>query len=252
MTNYSKMEDNEPIKKATNQNIEENADVIDLESTIPNPEPIKPSEQEKVQLASSPPLVNALPPPPPPQEAPEIASSTSSSKKYVKDSHALKLAYLNRAASSLCPSEGSQVSFRKRKKQEKKAGFLHTDLQSMRSGVSSSFSGGGGAHSRGEASKQSSFLNFRVKVEHCELSSLRKKVCRKIYEIILKDFLTDKKLAKRLTLELEKKINFFFNSSHSEKRYIGIIKSIFKLLKVSQSIIARKKRSLSMNYLQYV
>ena len=163
-------------------------------------------------------------------------SSSTSSKKYSKESHALKIAFLNRATSN-CPSQSSKLSFRKRKNPLKTNAFLPSDLQSVggksaNSGVSSTFSSKAGQSRIGE-SKKSSLLNYGIKQEAGEFSSLRKKVCRKIYEIFSKEYITDKKEAKRVTLELEKKINFFFNSSMSKKRYIGVIKIIFKKLRVS-------------------
>lgn len=103
--------------------------------------------------------------------------------------------------------------------------------KSTLSGLSVSTSSKNGQSWKAE-SKKSSLLNYGIKIEHTELSSLRKKVCRKIYEFLSKDYIPDKSQAKRITLELEKKVNFFFNSKLSKKRYIGIIKAIFKKLRV--------------------
>jgi len=74
-----------------------------------------------------------------------------------------------------------------------------------------------------------------VKLEASELSDLRKKVCRKIYELLLKDFVQEKKTAKTLTINMEHKINLIFSSVHSQKSYIKVIKTIFKKLKVFKS-----------------
>ena len=204
-------------------------------SPLPLP---KPMTKEQAQSQEKKPLMFTKPPSVinQPMDDRKSTSSSTSSKKYAKESHALKIAFLNRATSN-CPSQSSKVSFRKRKKPLKKRAFLPSDLQSVggksaKSGVSSTFSSKAGQSRIGE-SKKSSLLNYGIKQEPGEFSSLRKKVCRKIYEIFSKEYITDKKEAKRVTLELERKINFFFNSSMSKKRYIGVIKIIFKKLRVS-------------------
>lgn len=209
------------------------------------------------------------------------SSSSSRSKKYAtKQEHPLKLAYMSRASStnkSNCPSISSQVSFRKRKpkhpqihqnrilgptitqtppKPPKMSFISPKNTQETlktkslcNSAVSSSFS----VSKFGESTTQNpplpppSFLNcgYEMKTEHVELSSLRKKVCRKIYEILSREYIQERKEAKRVTLELEKKIHFFFNSDLSKKRYVGIIKTIFKKLKVFYLLTRRLEKSLS-------
>jgi hypothetical protein len=69
-------------------------------------------------------------------------------------------------------------------------------------------------------------------LEAGEFSSIRKKACRKICDILIKEYIPVKREAMRITLELERKINFFFNSQVSKKKYIGVIKTIFKKLRV--------------------
>lgn len=95
-------------------------------SPLPQPQPLtleQPQAQEKKPLVFTKPssVINQ------PMDDRKSTSSSTSSKKYAKESHALKIAFLNRATSN-CPSQSSKVSFRKRKKPLKKRAFLPSDL----------------------------------------------------------------------------------------------------------------------------
>lgn len=64
-----------------------------------------------------------------------------------------------------------------------------------------------------------------------EMPGLRKRVCRKVYSILNKEFQKPKTLSKKLTLAIEYRINIFFN--YKKNSYIKTVKSLFKKLRVS-------------------
>lgn len=66
------------------------------------------------------------------------------------------------------------------------------------------------------------------------MPQLRKKVCRKIYTIIHEEFKKPKEIAKKLTLDLEYRINKT-TPFHSDL-YLKTIKQIFKKLRVGFAI----------------
>jgi len=175
MTNFKKKAENEaPTIDFKKQ------DVIDLEAPKPNP---------------------AL-----------ISSTTKLKKRFKKEAHSLKLAYLSRTSES-CPSEISDLSLPKRR----------PSYQKPRSNNQTP--------TKKQPSRASSFSSM-VKLEASELTDFRKKECWKIYELMLKDFVSDKKKAKMVTINMEHKINQVFSSVHSKKSYIRVVKTIFKKLKV--------------------
>ena len=63
-----------------------------------------------------------------------------------------------------------------------------------------------------------------------EMPGLRKRVCRKVYSILYKEFKKPQKLSKKLTLAIEYRINIFY--PYQEKNYIKIVKLLFKKLRV--------------------
>lgn len=75
--------------------------------------------------------------------------------------------------------------------------------------------------------------SFHVKKEsqEAEMPGLRKRVCRKVYNIIHKEFQRPKELAKKLTLAIEYRINKM--TPHHTKQYLKTVKLIFKKLRVS-------------------
>lgn len=63
-----------------------------------------------------------------------------------------------------------------------------------------------------------------------EMPGLRRRVCRKVYNIIHKEFQKPKELAKKLTLAIEYRINKM--TPHHTKQYLRTVKIIFKKLRV--------------------
>ena len=64
---------------------------------------------------------------------------------------------------------------------------------------------------------------------------LRKRVCRKVYNILHKEFQKPKELSKNLTLAIEKRVNKL--TPYHSKQYLKTFKLIFKKLRVSTTIL---------------
>lgn len=73
--------------------------------------------------------------------------------------------------------------------------------------------------------KKESFSNSN------DMPGLRKRVCRKVYSILNKEFKKPKTLSKKLTLAIEYRINRYF--PYKKESYIKTVKSLFKKLRVN-------------------
>lgn len=187
-------------------------------------------------------------------------------KKYKKDEHALVMAWRSRT-SSPCPSSNSvqsnqfsiasNLSF-KEKKQILNSGavkhpciFAMKRVSSIANSVMSDLSSKGSLadsfasysfNNKLEIKRSSSGLPkfrkikkpiFPVKkeIQEKEMPGLRRRVCRKVYNIIHKEFQKPKELSKKLTLAIEFRINKM--TPHHTKQYLKTVKLIFKKLRVS-------------------
>ena len=75
--------------------------------------------------------------------------------------------------------------------------------------------------------------DFAVKFEGSELPKIRRKVCRKIYTILMDELRVDKGLAKVATLNLEYRLNSAMDAvSSSEKAYLNYVKNVINDIKV--------------------
>lgn len=75
-------------------------------------------------------------------------------------------------------------------------------------------------------------LDYKIKFEGGELPKIRKKVCRKLYEIFSKKYNLGKKEAKHLALNLEYRMNTTFNHEIDSKLYRRNFKVLLKYLEV--------------------
>ena len=193
-------------------------------------------------------------------------------KKYAKEEHHLKRVWLSRTSSpapSLNSMNMSNQSLGSKKASEKKAknkliqkkkfkcpfrkplattqdqpALLKTTsmLSSLKSDFSSQGSAAGESLFNGGDNNLNKELNtnqiIRIKKEGAgcgrEMPGLRKRVCRKVYGILYKEFKKPKALSKKLTLALEYRINLFF--SYQKPSYMKTVKSLFKKLRVSFQI----------------
>jgi len=190
-------------------------------------------------------------------------------KVFKKEEHYLKRVLLSKT-SSPCPSlkTPSNLSRRSRSKNSKKKqqqqfkkithkkknknpifkspyakpGFLtmkrNTSLSSIQSDISSQPSLNDSFTSISKA--MGKYLNtnqiLKIKKEEKErngdLPGLRKRVCRKVYSILNKEFKKPKILSKKLTLALEYRINLLFY--YQNPSYIKTVKTLFKKLRVKK------------------
>lgn len=78
--------------------------------------------------------------------------------------------------------------------------------------------------------------DFTVKFEGGELPKTRRKVCRKIYSILMEEFNVDKQAAKAATLNLEYRLNSVVDySSEGEKAYLSFVKNVVQHIKVGSA-----------------
>lgn len=77
-------------------------------------------------------------------------------------------------------------------------------------------------------------LDYRVKFEGGELPKIRKKVCRKLYEIFCNKYGLGKKEAKHVALNLEYRMDTTFNHEVNSKLYRRNFKVLLKHLDVSE------------------
>ena len=76
--------------------------------------------------------------------------------------------------------------------------------------------------------------DFAVKFEGSELPKIRRKVCRKIYTILMDELRVDKGVAKVATLNLEYRLNSAMDAtSSSEKAYLNYVKNVINDIKVT-------------------
>lgn len=74
--------------------------------------------------------------------------------------------------------------------------------------------------------------DFAVKFEGCQLPKLRRKICRKMYQIILDDCKLEKKDAKVIVLNLEYRCNSVVDSVvFGEQAYLGFVKGVMSTIK---------------------
>lgn len=199
-------------------------------------------------------------------------SSRNGKKKYRKDEHALVRAWRSRTTSP-CPSSnsvkssqfsiGSNLSFKEKKKILNSGAVKHPSIFTMKrvssltNSVISDLSSKGGSiadsfasfnfQNKHEIKRSSSGLpkfrkivkkpQFSVKKEsqEAEMPGLRRRVCRKVYNIIHKEFQRPKELAKKLTLAIEYRINKM--TPHHTKQYLKTVKLIFKKLRVTYHVL---------------
>lgn len=75
--------------------------------------------------------------------------------------------------------------------------------------------------------------DFTVKFEGGELPKIRRKVCRKIYSMLMEEFRVDKQIAKTATLNLEYRLNSVVDLNvKGEKAYLGFVKNVVQHIKV--------------------
>lgn len=96
--------------------------------------------------------------------------------------------------------------------------------------------------------------DFTVKFEGGELPKIRRKVCRKIYSILMEEFNVDKQVAKAATLNLEYRLNSVVDfAAQGEKAYLSFVKNVVQHIKVrpaeqtSPQPIALLNKSLKMS-----
>jgi len=196
-----------------------------------------------------------------------VTGSISSSKKYKKEEHYLKKVLMSRlSGQSSRPSTPSLMSLsaKRQKKRRRKnlinpISFMPSAIVSCKSAISnsSSFTNFSNIHFQQKSSMKQKSQIFKkrisgqivmsskspkIKLEENEMPRIRKRVCRKVNEILVKEFKLQKSMSKRLTLSIEGKVNHHYPSS--SESYINVIKSIFRKLRVSSKIlkIARKMK----------
>lgn len=162
------------------------------------------------------------------QESCSVKSSTPKrTRYYAKEQHILKTLYLSRLSQrsgsvsnlSLLSSSGSKLRLKRKRKKCKLEPFTASP---------SSFK------------KDMSLQEIlKVKVEHSEMTKIRKRVCRKILSILMKEFNLNKLAAKKLTLAIESRINFL-GPSETEK-YLEIVKTLFGKIKVRLLLILQNQ-----------
>lgn len=182
-------------------------------------------------------------------------SKKSATKVYKKEEHYLKRVLLSKT-SSPCPSlkTTSNLSSQSRpKKQYKKPKhpifkspyakpqFLalkrNASLSSIQSDISSqpslndSFTSISKAMGKYLNTNQILMIKTEEKERNGDLPGLRKRVCRKVYSILNKEFKKPKTLSKKLTLALEYRINLLFY--YQNPSYIKTVKTLFKKLRVN-------------------
>lgn len=79
-------------------------------------------------------------------------------------------------------------------------------------------------------------LDYRVKFEGGELPKIRKKVCRKLYEIFCSKYKLGKREAKHVALNLEYRMDTTFNHEVDSKMYRKNFKVLLKHLDVSLNL----------------
>jgi len=179
-------------------------------------------------------------------------------KQFKKEEHYLKRVLLSRT-SSPCPSlkTPSNLSRRSRSNRSKlgskaakhplfkspyaKPGYLamkrNTSFSSIQSDLSSqpSLNDSFASIPRSLGKDLNTNQILKIKREERErngdLPGLRKRVCRKVYSILNKEFKKSKILSKKLTLALEYRINLLFY--YKNPGYIKTVKTLFKKLRVS-------------------
>jgi hypothetical protein len=180
--------------------------------------------------------------------------SNGSRKKYKKEEHFLKkvlmsrLSETSRSGQSIRSLNGKRAKYKKKpytRKFSKPVSFAPSAAMSFKSGISKSSSFSNFSNLRfknppkidpkilklGKSKKQASSQLITVKVEESEMSGLRKRVCRKVNEILVKEFKLQKSMSKRLTLAIEAKVNHHFDSN--SESYLNVIKNVFRKLRVS-------------------
>lgn len=80
-----------------------------------------------------------------------------------------------------------------------------------------------------------SLFDYGMKYEGNEIAKIRKKVCRKLYNILHDEFGLEKDLAKRFSLNVEFKVNLFYDHEAQASKYIEKFKALLRLLKKDQS-----------------
>ena len=198
-------------------------------------------------------------------------------KKYAKEEHHLKRVWMSRTssqASSLASFKASNRSLnsaKNDKKKKKMAQFKspfrkplgpsrnqpalqkHSSmLSSTKSEFSSQGSAGGGSLFNCSGQNLNKELNtnqiIRIKKEGAgnggEMPGLRKRVCRKVYGILYKEFQKPKSFSKKLTLALEYRINLFY--PYQKPSYMRTVKSLFKKLRVSFFAFERGRETKSL------
>lgn len=173
--------------------------------------------------------------------------------KYKKEEHYLKKVWLSRTNSS-CKSRQSSLNLSmdslsvtrkkvfkspfKKPNLKKNINFKFSSLRnSAKSDVSSqnSYTGSFSSMIPKKINKDMSTNEIiKIKKESTvdgnQMPGLRKRVCRKVYSILNKEFKKPKTLSKKLTLALEYRINLFFN--YKKSSYIKTVKTLFKKLRV--------------------
>lgn len=182
-------------------------------------------------------------------------------RRYKKEEHYLKKVWLSRT-NSPCPSQQSSLNFstddsmsfivnKNKRKNVFKSPFKKPNLKnififnSARNSLKSDKSSQGSlTESFNSMVPRSTQINkdmttneiIKIKKESVvqqsnQMPGLRKRVCRKVYSILNKEFKKPKTLSKKLTLALEYRINIFY--PYKKNEYIKTVKSLFKKLRVN-------------------
>ena len=189
-------------------------------------------------------------------EGGSVAGSSSKGKrKFKKEEHYLKRVLLSRT-SSPCPSLKSPSNLSRRSRSNNqphrkqlffKSPFSkpntinfglkrNNSLSSVQSELSSqpslndSFASVPTSLGKDLNTNQILRIKKEEKERKGDLPGLRKRVCRKVYGILNKEFKKSKILSKKLTLALEYRINLLFY--YKNDGYIKTVKSLFKKLRV--------------------
>lgn len=89
--------------------------------------------------------------------------------------------------------------------------------------------------------------DFAVKFEGSELPKIRRKVCRKIYAILMSDLGMDKAVAKVATLNLEYRLHSVVDHiGQGEKAYLNFVKNVLSAVKANASPLQHLHRVLQM------
>ena len=74
--------------------------------------------------------------------------------------------------------------------------------------------------------------DYGIKFEGRNIPKIRRKVCRKLFKILQEEFNMEKMKAKKLSLNMEYRINMSFNYKTDQGEYLDKFKKVLRYLKV--------------------